>query len=642
MLEYDDSAFFYFSLTLLTFYLVPVTFTTALQLLRAVIPRNESWASARTDDEKKKVESLKKEVHSAKTLLTSWLFLGKVASLVIGWAIVYVLLSSMTGESVGLAQFDPYAILGVDVGADTKAIKRSYRNLSLKYHPDKNPGNKVAEDMFMKIAKAYEALTDPVARENYIKYGNPDGKQPMAVSIALPTFLLDKDYHNSILILYLIAMVIVIPSLVAMWYASSKKYGENNVMYDTYTWYNHMLGEGARVPQIAEVLAGSAEYRKLNKPRKGEEKDMWALYHKLVAGPREDAVVPKLKYEHPIIVKGTVLLLAHLTRQDLSPPLRRDLRAMLLRSPELIEAMVELTVSRRWLAATAAVLDFSQYVVQGLWTRDSDLMQLPHVTEGMVKAITTGKDAPKSLKNFIQMEGAAAQAAAAKATAGGDESTEALVEHKSFLGELQEQQRSEVWAAMRAIPDVAMEVAAFVEDEEEIAEGDLVTIKVTITRNNLPDGDKCPPVYAPRYPGVREEGWWVLLASTRSNQVLSYGHVQATGRVCEKELKLMAPNRPSTVQLEVIVKSDSYLGLDQKLDVKFDVVSASVLPAYEPHPDDLELDNEPTLFEQVMQGYDESDSDEEEPAKDGAAVLSNGAAAAGDDGDDDDEESEED
>jgi translocation protein SEC63 len=65
----------------------------------------------------------------------------------------------------------------------------------------------------------------------------------------------------------------------------------------------------------------------------------------------------------------------------------------------------------------------------------------------------------------------------------------------------------------------------------------------------------------------------------------------------------MAPNRASTVQLEVIIKSDSYVGLDQKHDIKFDVVSASVLPAYEPHPDDLEVDNEPTLFEQVCRGH---------------------------------------
>jgi DnaJ domain len=74
------------------------------------------------------------------------------------------LLSTMGGDSAGLAQFDPYAILGIELGADSKDIKRAYRSLSLQYHPDKNPGNKMAEDMFMKIAKAYEALTDATVR----------------------------------------------------------------------------------------------------------------------------------------------------------------------------------------------------------------------------------------------------------------------------------------------------------------------------------------------------------------------------------------------------------------------------------------------------------------------------------------------
>ncbi len=81
----------------------------------------------------------------------------------------------------------------------------------------------MAEDMFLKISRAYEALTVPEARENWRKYGNPDGKQSMAVSIALPTFLLDKNWHNVILIVYLIFMVVVIPAIVAVWYNRSKK-----------------------------------------------------------------------------------------------------------------------------------------------------------------------------------------------------------------------------------------------------------------------------------------------------------------------------------------------------------------------------------------------------------------------------------
>ena len=62
-----------------------------------------------------------------------------------------------------LASFDPFKILGVDPRAEDKDIRKAYRKLSLEYHPDKNQGNKLAEEMFMKVAKAYEALTDEEA-----------------------------------------------------------------------------------------------------------------------------------------------------------------------------------------------------------------------------------------------------------------------------------------------------------------------------------------------------------------------------------------------------------------------------------------------------------------------------------------------
>jgi molecular chaperone DnaJ len=64
-----------------------------------------------------------------------------------------------------------YAILGVDRGADAETIKRAYRQCALKYHPDRNPGDKASEEAFKKCAEAYEVLADPEKRGRYDRFG---------------------------------------------------------------------------------------------------------------------------------------------------------------------------------------------------------------------------------------------------------------------------------------------------------------------------------------------------------------------------------------------------------------------------------------------------------------------------------------
>jgi molecular chaperone DnaJ len=67
---------------------------------------------------------------------------------------------------------DFYEVLDVDKSADAKAIKQAYRRLALKYHPDKNPGNKEAEDKFKEAAEAYDVLSNDDKRRIYDRYGH--------------------------------------------------------------------------------------------------------------------------------------------------------------------------------------------------------------------------------------------------------------------------------------------------------------------------------------------------------------------------------------------------------------------------------------------------------------------------------------
>src|SRR6185503_19005306 len=66
---------------------------------------------------------------------------------------------------------DYYKTLGMEKGATQDAVKKAYRKLAAKYHPDKNPGNKGAEEKFKEINEANEVLSDPEKRKRYDELG---------------------------------------------------------------------------------------------------------------------------------------------------------------------------------------------------------------------------------------------------------------------------------------------------------------------------------------------------------------------------------------------------------------------------------------------------------------------------------------
>ena len=70
-----------------------------------------------------------------------------------------------------MAKRDYYEVLGVDKNASEDDIKKAYRRIAIKYHPDRNPGDKEAEEKFKEAAEAYDVLHDPQKRQQYDQFG---------------------------------------------------------------------------------------------------------------------------------------------------------------------------------------------------------------------------------------------------------------------------------------------------------------------------------------------------------------------------------------------------------------------------------------------------------------------------------------
>src|SRR6056297_623443 len=91
---------------------------------------------------------------------------------------------------------DYYEVLGLEKSAGDQEIKRAYRRLAMKYHPDRNPGDAEAERMFKECAEAYEVLSDEQKRKVYDQYGHSGLKGGMGGATATHGFTNIEDIFS--------------------------------------------------------------------------------------------------------------------------------------------------------------------------------------------------------------------------------------------------------------------------------------------------------------------------------------------------------------------------------------------------------------------------------------------------------------
>merc|ERR1719346_887438 len=409
-------------------------------------------------------------------------FRARIAAclLLVGWCLMASVIYQVSQFDYEMANFDPYEILEVSISADKKQIKSQYKKLSLIYHPDKPTGD---EKLFMKLTKAYDALTDETAKYNWEHYGNPDGPQAMQFGIGLPAWIVEEKNSIWVLGVYTLIFMIGLPTAVYYWWSNSIKFSGEQVLLDTTQLYYYFLHKTPHMMlrRVLMVLAASLEFERGHN-------------HEIVERPTDNAEIPQLMKSLPNLginnkekplcfgysVKARALLFAHLSRIPLPKhTLHQDRLYIIKKCPYLIQEMVS-CLSQLILLAHAgriarlpsldtveATMKCSALVVQALWDKASPLQQLPHVEEDMLKHFYSKRRNIKSLAQLAMM---------------GDE------DRRSLLRSLTDDQYKDLMKVLAGFPQLSMTITTEVIDDETqhvVTAGSIVTVTISITRKGL-------------------------------------------------------------------------------------------------------------------------------------------------------------
>uniref|UniRef100_A0AAX7VBK2 Translocation protein SEC63 homolog n=1 Tax=Astatotilapia calliptera TaxID=8154 RepID=A0AAX7VBK2_ASTCA len=637
--QYDDSGntFFYFLTSFVGLIVIPATYY--------LWPRDQNAEQLRLKSLRRvhgrclwyRLRLMKSQQSIVPTL--------KKAALLFGWLVFLLLAYKVSKLDREYQEYNPYEVLSLDPGASLSEIKKQYRVLSLKYHPDKGGD----EATFMRIAKAYAALTNEQSRQNWEMYGNPDG--PGATSFALYCYNLCFSYCG------------------------------DQILINTTQLFMHFMCKtpNMNMKRLIMVLTAALEFD----PRNNKEATI---------RPTDNVEVPQLIRElgninvkkkeppfyYPYSLKARVLVLAHLARMDVSEELEEDQRFVVKKTPALLQEMINvgcqlifMANSRGFSAPRLVTIEncmkLTQMIVQGLKESKSPLLQLPHFEEEHLRYCISKKYKVRTLQDLVSLKDS---------------------DRRNMLRFLGEEKYDEVMAVLASFPHITMDIKlqgqslkthffngsknhvhVFFFCVSDMKQGDTSKAKPKVWQNKNKgakktakskkkkltkkkatpapaknkqangtvagnvsshslnddgsdkgsesdegeankdspserdeDSDKqsdtevdemagddeeewealqqsiqrreralletkskvTHPVYSLYFPEEKQEWWWLYIADRREHTLVSMpSHVCTLKDTEEVELKFSAPSKTGNYQYSVILRSDSYLGLDQ-------------------------------------------------------------------------------
>ena len=528
-------------------------------------------------------------------------------------------------------RFDPFEILEVSESATPADIKRAYRKLSLIYHPDKNPDPEANAYFTEKVAKAYKALTDDTARENFKKFGHPDGRQAMEISVALPDWLFSKEKEAApAILLTLLLGGIVLPLGSAAWWLrkSRTKVDINDIAPETqqlYMFGPFQIKANSGVVKMMETMVCCGDFLKLELPKEQGEAMMNVLRPSVYPYQQEVGDVQKSAFyqNRPTgAVKAQMLLYGHLCRQKIPDILMPDFFYVMKKTPRLIQELYGLSSSLPrikgygWAQPSISAVELMQCMVRAVpieakrhfpspmrsRTGPATLVQLPHLTHKMVLEELVKKKKIESLMDLLKVK------------------DETIMAEMQAVG-LDRAQALDVLKVIYKFPALSMAARTYLDEGTEKpnkeckyqAHHDLVTVSVSaflnrrvhnnpaFKENQLPDEDaESVPALAPNYPFPKDEFWVFMVCNPKDGSLLCHKRVcmakaENRGFKCRAKLAELGNAKPEELvqlvtqqgqeitmqfvapevgehQLTLVAMCDSWVGADYGLGMKIECI----------------------------------------------------------------------
>ena len=624
--NYDEGGQFFpfFMLTMVGLVTVPLTYN----ILKASTDLEQTATRVQSDFKPEKADLIEAQRRRRKRQNRKT---KRIVAAVLGYAFMAYMayLIAVTQRTVPKL-WDPYDILGVSRSASEREIDKFYKRASLKFHPDKarpDPAkNETLEDVndrWVEMTKAYKALTDDEIRNNYLQYGNPDGKQSTSIGIALPKWMVEEGNRWIVVAFYGILLGIFLPYTLGKWWYGTQALTKDKVLHASagslFREWKEDISEGG-------VIAATSVGDEFKESLKGTRSDAGAAKVEskvLGSSALTESDKSRLKaIDDPVRRKTLALLWAYLARIDLEDSeLEKEKYDVAPTALLLNNSFASITLPFGAVKPLLASYHTSQSIIQAVPPSSSPVLQLPNLTPSIVEKIQRSSKSPMTFQKFMSLP---------------------VSTRRTLCGELSDQQYTQAMTVASQIPRLSIAQAFFkVVGERVVTPGSLVqlVVKVRVIPPGTPEKD-IPPInpldledvdpdegdldalhgrkpaknkrrkqadgsfveddakensvqpplaHAPYFAAEHAPRWHVFLAESRSGRISvppftftsfdraifstdsESGKVTPTFNVVTLKCSFQAPPQVHAFPFVMHLVCDSYIGLDEKVDVVLDV-----------------------------------------------------------------------